>query len=92
MNRSDIPQKFLSWNGILKIWHDWLDENDISALQASLAFPLSFPEIDRVVVGADSQGQLLEIINATINISNTELPNLVCSDENLINPTNWSKL
>jgi len=92
MNRSDIPPKFFHWNGILKIWHDWLDKNNISALQASLAFPLHFPEIDRVVVGADSQSQLLEIINATINIPNTDLPNLACEDENLINPANWSKL
>jgi len=92
MSHADIPTKFLPWNGILKKWHDWLDYNDISALQASLAFPLSFPEIDRVVVGVDSQNQLLQIVNAENNSINTDVPNLACEDENLINPANWSSL
>lgn len=92
MSRADIPKKFLRWNDILKKWHDWLDENKISALQASLAFPLSFPQIDRVVVGVDNNNQLLQIISATNNSMNFDLPNLVCEDENLINPSNWPNL
>ncbi len=92
MNRSAIPPKFLSCNGILKKWHDWLDENNISALQASLAFPLSFTQIDRVVVGVDSQSQLLQVISAENDLKNIEIPNLTSEDENLINPTNWSNL
>ena len=92
MKQADIPKKYLPWNDLLSCWHSWLDENNFSALHASLAFPLSFPEVDSVVVGADSQSQLLEIINASINVLNIEMPNLSCSDENLINPANWSKL
>jgi len=92
MKQADIPKKFLPWSDLLNCWQGWIDDNNVSALQASLAYPLSFPEIDRVVVGADSQRQLLEIINASNNVLNSELPNLSCSDENLINPANWSKL
>lgn len=92
MKQVAIPSKFLPWNGILRKWHDWLDENDISALKASLAFPLSFPQIDRVVVGVDSQSQLLQIVSAENEPINTDLPHLASEDENLINPANWSKL
>lgn len=92
MKEIDIPPKFSPWKHLWKKWHDWLDENNISALQASLAFSLSFSEIDRVVVGADSHQQLKEIINATSNLLNIDLPNLLSTDENLINPAKWSKL
>ena len=92
MNQAAIPPKFLPWNGILKKWHDWLDKNNISALQASLRFPLSFSQVDRVVVGVDSQSQLLQILSAENDLMNVEVPNLACEDENLINPANWSNL
>jgi aryl-alcohol dehydrogenase-like predicted oxidoreductase len=92
MKELDIPPKFSPWKHLWKKWHDWLAENNVSALQGSLAFALSFPEIDRVVVGADSHQQLKEIINATSNLLNIDLPNLLSADVNLINPVNWSKL
>lgn len=92
MSQVDIPTKFLPWNGILKKWHDWLNENNISALQASLAFALSFTQIDRVVVGVDSQSQLLQVLSTENDLKNIEIPNLASEDENLINPTNWAKL
>ena len=92
MNQADIPPKFLPWNSILRKWHDWLNENNISPLQASLAFSLSFPHVDRVVVGVDNQSQLLQILNAENESMKTDLPNLASEDENLINPANWSKL
>ena len=92
MKKAAIPPKFLPWNGILRKWHDWLNENNISALQASLAFPLSFAEIDRVVVGVDSKSQLLQIVSAENESMKTDLPNLASEDENLINPANWSNL
>ncbi len=92
MKEIDIPLKFSPWKYLWKKWHDWLTENNVNALQASLAFPLSFPEIARVVVGADSHKQLKEIIKATSNLLNIDLPNILSIDENLINPVNWSKL
>lgn len=92
MKQSAIPPKFLPWNGILRKWHHWLNENNISALQASLAFTLSFTQIDRVVVGVDSLSQLLQILSSENDSKNTEIPNFVSEDENLINPANWSNL
>lgn len=92
MKEIDIPPKFSPWKYLWKKWHEWLAENNISALQSALAFSLSFPEISRVVVGADSHHQLMEIINATSNLLNADLPYLLSTDEDLINPANWYKL
>lgn len=92
MMQADIPQKFSPWADLWQIWHRWLSDNNVSAVQACLAFPLSFPEIDRVVVGADSQSQLVQIVNAANSLPKNTLPDLQCEDENLINPALWTTL
>lgn len=86
-------EKFSTWSHLWSQWHSWLEENSVSALRACLSYPLAFPEIDRVVLGAETVQQLQEIIEAANNpISLSDLPNIACHDENLINPSNWSKL
>jgi aryl-alcohol dehydrogenase-like predicted oxidoreductase len=92
MARTDIPSKFEPWSNLWQTWHNWLEDHDDSALRACLAFPLSFPEIDRVIVGADSQSQLLQIVSLANSQTTYEFPDLQCEDENLINPANWSRL
>ena len=92
MNQADIPSKFLRWDNLWRAWHKWLVASHISAVEACLAFPLSFAEIDRVIVGADSVSQLSEIISATKRPTNTQLPNLQSDDEDLISPARWTEL
>lgn len=92
MPKAAIPAKFSRWGNIFERWHDWLTHNDRSAVQACLDFPLSFPEVDRVVVGAESKRQLAQILNTEGAIANDELPELRCEDEDLINPSQWSRL
>jgi aryl-alcohol dehydrogenase-like predicted oxidoreductase len=92
MSPEVVPERFAPWDGLWAKWHGWLAHHDVSAVQACLAFPLSFPEIDRVVVGADSVDQLRQIIDAARNTPPVDLPDLHCEDENLINPAHWSSL
>jgi len=92
MTEIEISPKFSPWNGILKKWHNWLDENNISALQASLAFSLSFSEIDRVVIGADSVSQLQQIFDVIKLPLIFNFPSIDCDDDCLINPSRWSGL
>lgn len=89
MPQSAIPAKFSQWSSLWCKWHAWLTGHNVSAVQACLAFPLQFQEIDRVVVGADSVRQLENIISAASNIETIDLPDLCCNAENLINPTRW---
>jgi hypothetical protein len=91
MPRSAVPAKFAPWAKLWDMWHDWLAQHSVTAVQACLAYPLSFPGIDRVVVGADSMSQLEQIIGAALGGIPDDLPDLRCDDENLINPAHWSK-
>ena len=85
-----IPPQFATWSELWKRWHNWLSGNNVSALHACLSFPLSFPEIDRVVIGAESSVQLNQIIDASRRSLPVDLPELHCEDENLVNPSFWS--
>ncbi len=92
MPQTAIPPKFAPWSDLWGKWHEWLSGHNISAVQACLAFPLSVPEIDRVVVGADNVSQLVQIISAAASDVPSDLPDLSCDAENLINPARWSHL
>ena len=92
MPQATRPAKFASWSELWSKWHDWLSRHKVSAVRACLAFPLSFSEIDRVVVGADSVSQLEQIISAATSTAPVDLPDLHCDVESLINPTRWSHL
>ncbi len=89
---SAIPKKFLRWHDLWARWHRWLGDHHLSALQACLMFPHSFPQIDRIVVGADSVGQLAQIVHATVGGQQGEFPDLDCECEDLINPARWALL
>jgi hypothetical protein len=86
------PTKFASWNHLWHRWQKWLKENELNAVEACLAFPLAFPEIDRVIGGADSVNQLAEIIGAANSALQLDWPDLQCEEENLINPSRWPQL
>lgn len=98
MARNDIPAKFERWCNLWYGWQGWLADRDVSPVQACLAFPLSFAEVDRVVVGADSVKHLAQILCATNRLAIpdfadfADFADLQCEDENLINPVKWPTL
>lgn len=85
-----IPPQFSIWIDLWEKWYNWLSVSNVSALNACLSYPLSFPEIDRVVIGAESSMQLKQIIHASGCGLPVDLPELQCEDENLVNPSFWS--
>ena len=91
MPRASVPSWFARWDGLWDSWHKWLSVNQVSAVQACLAFPLAFEGIDRVVVGADSAKQLEQILGAASKKPLRKLPDLGCGDESLINPSQWPR-
>ena len=90
MSQADIPYMFSPWNELWEKWYRWLSENEVSAVQSCLAFSLSFPEIDRVVIGADSQRQLAQVVNEANKSLDVYIPDLHSNDQNLINPAKWN--
>ena len=87
---NQVPQNFDKWNKLISFWHEWLQENKTTALETCLHYPLSLPQIDRVIVGVDNNIQLKQIFDA-FNPRNRPFifPDIFCDDELLLNPSNW---
>jgi len=92
MQEKDRPKKFNKWKNLWNLWHEWLNDNQISALEATIRYATSLEDISRVIVGVDSAEQLKEIVTA----SNGDLPQipheLIVDDPQLLNPTSWKNL
>ena len=85
-----VPAFFAPWQSLWARWQAWLAEHPGQAAAACLAYPLSLPQVARVVVGVDNPVQLSELLASLCNLPSTdELPDLGSSDEKLINPSNW---
>ena len=87
---NQVPANFQKWSDLITFWHKWLNENHASALETCLHYPLSLPQIDRVIVGVDNNTQMKQIIEA-FNPRNRPFifPDISCDDELLLNPSNW---
>jgi aryl-alcohol dehydrogenase-like predicted oxidoreductase len=92
MSKQNRPNKFNRWKNLWKMWHEWLNDNRITALEATLRYALSIKEISKVIVGVDSKDQLEQIVISSEGIL-PKIPLELCTnDVNLLNPTNWTKL
>ena len=84
--------KFDRWSEIWSIYDDWISESKISRLEACLAYVLSNPDIDKVVIGMESVMHLAEILDAAKKNLKNYPENLSVKDEKLLNPSKWSTL
>ena len=87
-----IPEKFKYWQPLFNNWDSWLIDNNVSAIQACVGFVKAHPEISKVVVGVESINQLRQLIKVAKEPISSKWPNISCSDEHLINPSNWNIL
>ena len=88
-----IPTKFKKWNKILNQWHYQLEKKKINAIEACLSYPLSLPEVDKIIVGVNNIYQFREIITAyQKNLKFCDWSFMASNDQQLINPSNWSNL
>jgi aryl-alcohol dehydrogenase-like predicted oxidoreductase len=85
-----IPPEFARWAGTWRNWQGWLEHNKVRALDACLAYVLSFPEIHRVVVGTEKPEQLEMILSSRPTRSSENWPDIESEDEDLILPYRWN--
>lgn len=90
--REKIPKQFSRWNPLWDYWSDWLQERDILPAKVCIDFVQSFEQIDRIIVGVNNVAQLNQLVAFSMQPLNLEFPIMMCNDENLINPVNWSRL
>jgi len=86
---SALPPQFSDWLDLWRVWDQWQLTTGCSALGASLAYPLSLPEVDRVVVGVEGSEQLLGILAALRAPVPQGWPHIASDDGKLINPSQW---
>ena len=89
MERRARPNKFNRWDAVWDRWHNWLEEQGITPLQACLGFVKAQPEINRVIVGVDSLKQLQDIITSFEGPTIDPPMVLMSEDMDLINPSRW---
>ena len=92
MTEQSRPGKFKRWGTLWKVWHEWLNDNQITALEATIRHAISIPEISKVLVGVDTVDQLKEIVLASPGILPDIPPEMFTNDVDLLNPSNWGKL
>lgn len=90
MDDSNRPAGFNRWRVIWERWQDWLALEHLTPIESCVAFVLSHPEIDRVIVGVDSQLQLEQILAAQRTTSGWAPESLASDDMDLVNPARWS--
>jgi len=92
MSEQNRPDIFNRWNVLWKIWHEWLNDNQITALEATIRYAISMSEISKVLVGVDTEDQLKEIFISSSGALPKVPDELFTDDANLLNPSSWSGL
>jgi aryl-alcohol dehydrogenase-like predicted oxidoreductase len=90
MSQESLPVQFKPYQPLFNRWYDYLRVEKATALEACLTFPLSFSEIDRIVIGANSLMQLNEILQTTSKAFQISPPDIASQDEGLIDPSRWN--
>ena len=89
MPSEKIPVYFAPWAPLIKQYHQWLNQQSLSPLQACLSYLNQHSDIDKIIVGVDDIWQLKQII-AAIDAPIADMPDFLQSvDEGLINPSRW---
>ena len=86
-----IPKYFNPLISKFKELDVFLEDNSITRFEASLAFVLSLSEIDSIVIGLSTTGQLRELLDFLKNpITLLDFSKFSIDDERYINPSMWS--
>jgi aryl-alcohol dehydrogenase-like predicted oxidoreductase len=92
MPSHERPLKFNRWADTWAVWDDWLLEVNLTPLEACLRYLNSVHEIDRIVVGVDTENHLRQIVKASQGCLKS-MPNFrEHFDTRLLNPVAWSEL
>lgn len=90
----EMPSKFLKWNYLWQEYNNWLQEINMTRIEACMNYVAGFSEIKKVIVGVDSFLHLKEILGIDYSKKIVKpLPNQFNRvEQDLINPVNWNYL
>ena len=84
-----LNENFNKWSNHFQSWFDWLKDNKVTALEVCISFALTIPKIEKIVIGVNRVNQLKQILSIGDNSVNCVPDDLICDDQNLIDPTRW---
>jgi aryl-alcohol dehydrogenase-like predicted oxidoreductase len=83
-------QYFSKWKDCFDEFDKWIQKTNQTPLGACLNFVNSYNEIDKIVVGVETMGQLRKIASSIDNSYEVPAPDhLQINDTMLIDPSNW---
>ena len=89
LNKNMLPNKFIKSKSHFEKWHNFLKNNNTSALEECLNFAFSNPNISKFVIGVNSLKNLKEILQSKINFITKKFETLKSNNLNLIDPRKW---
>jgi len=87
LNFNNLPSYFSTWKNVFNKYQVMVEKSELSLLEYALNYVLNIQEIDKVLVGVNSEVQLKEIIQSEKKIILNAYP---INDINLLNPSLWS--
>ena len=90
MKAGTWPDYFKPFTTPLWAFHDFVSANHLSPIEACLAFAKSQDHIAKFVVGVNAKSELEEIVQRFNKLPALDFSGLSQSNEQLINPANWS--
>ncbi|TBL67788.1 aryl-alcohol dehydrogenase [Paenibacillus thalictri] len=92
MEPSALPSFFNKYKTHIVKYRNYLEQHNISPLEAALSFVSSQTTIDCVICGINNAAQLREIYAASkkkYDVNKLNLSQFALHDEKIINPSNW---
>jgi aryl-alcohol dehydrogenase-like predicted oxidoreductase len=87
LNFKNLPGYFSRWKNQFSEYQDTVEKSGLSLLEYALNFALNAQEIDKVLVGVNSEQQLKEIVQAVKDPISLDAYSI--NDINLLNPSLW---
>jgi aryl-alcohol dehydrogenase-like predicted oxidoreductase len=87
---ANLPNLLKPWVEKFMEFETWANSEGLSLLEAALLFPLSNPNVEKVIIGVVSVDQLEHAVTA-VGRSGPDYPDFGTNDQGLINPVNWTK-
>ena len=88
LNYKYLKNSPIKKNNFFNQWDKWLNNQNITPLEACLLFIKGIKEIDKIIVGVDSAQHLKEICRIYKSSKKIYFPKFKISN-NLKNPTKW---
>lgn len=84
-----IPSYFEPMRPLLAKWHAKAGDQGLTLVEAALSFVRELPEVDKMIVGAESLEQIREITTAYRTPFPLDSSSLACQDPQWLDPRRW---